>query len=179
MLRKYLKTSNIIFIVILGVLLYAPARARVQSWILSALGSPTTEENSVSLSPSQLDYTFYNLEGDSFNLLNFKGKPIFLNFWATWCGPCKAEMPSIIELVKKHKGSGEIFLLSHEEPQVLKNYLEKEGLALPIYYSKTIPKFVTSESIPLTYLIDKNGSIIIEKSGAADWSDAHILELLE
>ena len=179
MIRKYLKPGNILFIALLGILLYAPARIKVQSWIMSFIGSPNSMEQGIALKPSEMDYTFYNMEGDSFNLLNFRGKPMFLNFWATWCGPCKAELPSIAELVKAHSGNGEIFLISNENPKEIRKFITDQKLKLPIYFSPTIPSFVTTRSIPVTYLIDSLGTVVIHKNGASDWSDPHILELLK
>jgi thiol-disulfide isomerase/thioredoxin len=179
MIRKLFKPGNIFFVILLGFILYKPSRIKIQSWIMSSVGSPEVMNEPKVLSPSDMDFTFYNLEGDSFNLLNFKGEPIFLNFWATWCGPCMAEFPSIEKMVKGHKGNGEIFLISHEKPQVIRQFMEEKGMNLPIYYSTKVPRFVTSESIPLTYILDKEGKVVIEKTGAADWSDPHILELIK
>ncbi len=179
MIRKYLKPGNILFVALVGILLYAPARIKVQSWIMSLAGSPGTLEHSVALSPSDMDYTFYDMHGDSFNLLNYKGSPIFLNLWATWCGPCKAELPSIASLVQGHSGEGKIFLISNEKHEVVVDFLKKEKLDLPVFYSEYVPKFVTTQSIPVTYIIDREGKVLINKMGAADWSDPHILELLK
>lgn len=179
MIRKYLTVSNVIFLLLLGVLFYKPARLQVQAWVMDWMGSPAVLEESKNIAPEEMNFIFYNLEGDTFNLLDMRGKPMFINFWATWCGPCMAEMPSIEKLVKAHNGTGHIILLSHEKPEVLREYQKNRDVKLPIYYAKSVPSFVTSESIPLTFILDKDGNIVLEKSGSADWSDPHIAELLK
>lgn len=179
MIRKYLTVGNLIFLLLLGVLLYKPARVKVQSWMMDLIGSPPVSSTNKVLSPDQMNFIYYNLKGDSFNLLDLRGKPIFLNFWGTWCGPCMAEMPSIEKLVESHDGKGEIILLSHESQDVLIEYQRKSSVELPIYFAKNVPDFVETENIPLTFVIDTAGKVLIEKTGAADWSDPHISELLQ
>ncbi|MFN2444941.1 MAG: redoxin family protein [Vicinamibacterales bacterium] len=66
--------------------------------------------------PANLDFTFPDLEGKQVTLSDFKGKVILLNFWATWCGPCKAEIPGFVELQTKHKNDLVVIGLSVDDP---------------------------------------------------------------
>jgi thiol-disulfide isomerase/thioredoxin len=179
MLRKHLKGSNILFIVLLIIVLVPTTRYKVQAWIIQLMGSPEPMEEGIVISAAEMNFEYYNLKGDTFNLLDLRGKPLFINFWATWCGPCRVELPSIKRLVEKHQGDGQILLISNEDPALLNEFLGEDMADMPVYYSRFSPAFVNSNSIPLTYVIDSTGKVLIEKTGASDWDGESILNLLK
>ncbi len=119
------------------------------------------------------------MDGGTANFSEAKGKVIVLNFWATWCPPCVAEMPSFQKLYDDFGNEVEFYFVSQEEEGPLKRFLEKKGYDLPVYRSLSyIPEQLVSNSLPTTYVISKSGDIVVEKTGAADWNTEGFRQLL-
>jgi thiol-disulfide isomerase/thioredoxin len=108
------------------------------------------------------------------------GKPIFINFWATWCPPCIAEMPSIQKLYDKYEGRVDFYLISNEELSVMTKDFEKRGFNMPIYKlnGKVSEKFY-SRKIPSSFLISPEGKIVMQKHGAADWDGKKVFAIID
>ena len=103
-------------------------------------GSEKTLEGSVEASPSpsvvsaDYDWTIQSLDGQDFKMANAKGKVVFLNFWATWCSPCVAEMTSIQRLYEKLKDKEVVFVcISNEETSKVSRFVRRRGYTFPIY----------------------------------------------
>jgi thiol-disulfide isomerase/thioredoxin len=112
------------------------------------------------------------LDGKALSMADFKGKPVFLNFWATWCGPCVSEMASI-EKVSQQYGEKITFLaLSNESPQLIRNYLQKNTLTFHFARLDVSYLDVFVIALPTTLLIDAEGNIVEEIEGFRDWSSA-------
>jgi thiol-disulfide isomerase/thioredoxin len=113
-------------------------------------------------------------------LNNAKGKVILINFWATWCPPCIAEMPYLDGLYRDYKDKVVFLFVSNEDASTTQAFLNKKGYALtsikPISYS---PKLLETNSLPTTYLIDKKGGIVIKKTGSADWNSQSFRKTLD
>lgn len=112
-----------------------------------------------------------------------KGKVVFINFWATWCPPCRAEMPSIQTLYKKVGNSEDVvFMLVEidgERKKALK-FLEDENLDLPIYYPyDRIPGQWLGNSVPTTIILDKSGNVAARHEGMADYSRKAVVQFME
>lgn len=157
-------------------------------YIQQIIDPPLLEKpNSEDMPITKVDFTsnileFENLDGQSYTLKDFKGKVLFINYWATWCNPCLAEMPQMAELYKKYETNNEIaFLyLSKEEKQVIKDYLPKdENLQeLPLYKIITDDELFATRGIPTTFIVDKDGEIIVKDVGSALWNDSSVEDFL-
>ena len=117
---------------------------------------------------------FYTAEGTEVSLHDLKGKVVFLNFWATWCPPCLAEMPSINEL-HKHFGSNRdvVFIMVDVDGNSARSeaFLRKNGYDLPLALpSGNIPSELFKGTLPTTVILDKAGNIVMSHEGAADYS---------
>jgi len=129
------------------------------------------------------DFSLDGLSGRRVELKQFKGKVIFLTFWATWCGPCKEELPSIEALHRQFKGKDLAVLtisVDHEGAVPVEKYISKQGYT---FYVLTDPKgtlldLYGVERIPTTVLIDKKGRIIGKAIGPRDWKTSEAISLL-
>jgi len=129
------------------------------------------------------DFCLKNLNGKKVELKSFKGKVVFLNFWATWCGPCKGEMPSIEALYQKFKEKDFVFLsisVDYEGIKPVKEHIEKHRYTFPVLID---PKCETLDlyqvkGIPTTFIIDKKGRIIGKAIGPRDWKSQEVISLL-
>ena len=114
--------------------------------------------------------------GNTINTSDLKGKVVFMNFWASWCPPCRAEFPSIQKFYERYKHNpGVIFLTVNldEDPGVGEAYLKKEQFTVPFLVpAGAIPSVYFSGSLPTTVVLDKNGGIRLQHAGMADYSKA-------
>ena len=111
----------------------------------------------------------------------FKGQTAFLNFWATWCPPCIAEMPDIHDLYEKVKGENVAFVLISQDQNFdkAKNFLERKSYTFPIYQLiSPLPESFASQSIPTTFLISPEGKIIAKRIGMAKYDTEKFRSLL-
>ena len=126
---------------------------------------------------------FSDLENNIFTLQNFKGKNLFINYWATWCNPCLAEMPYMAELYENYKDEEDIIFLylSREKLETIKNYKPKdESLQqLPIYKIITDDEFFATSGIPTTFIINSGGEVIVKDLGSAFWNDESVFKLID
>lgn len=120
------------------------------------------------------------LDGTTTNFTEAEGEVIVLNFWATWCPPCVAEMPSFQKLYEDYGDRVAFYFVSQEEEAPLRRFLEKKGYTVPVYRSLTrMPERLVSNSLPTTYVISRSGEIVVDKTGAADWNTNEFRELLD
>ena len=125
---------------------------------------------------------FENLENESFRIQDFKDKILFINIWATWCNPCLAEMPSMVELYENYKDDEriEFLYLSREKMNVIKNFIPNdENLQkLPLYKITSDDEFFATKAIPTTFILNRQGVIVVEDVGSAYWNDRSVIEYL-
>ena len=117
------------------------------------------------------------------NLGGLKGKIVFLNFWATWCGPCKSEMPSMEALYSKYRDRGlEILAVnSGEKAPVVNEFITDYGFSFPVVLDidGSVSRTYGIQAIPTSYLIDRDGMIILRIVGSIDWNTPQIQAAIE
>ncbi|MDT0554711.1 TlpA family protein disulfide reductase [Patiriisocius hiemis] len=128
------------------------------------------------------DYTWELTSTDDkyTNLTSSKGNVIVINLWATWCPPCVAEMPAFQNLYDVYGENVDFYFVTNESKEVIDKFIKKNNYTFPVYISNSLPpSMLQSKSLPTTYIIDKKGSIVIEKTGAADWDNDSVKETLD
>lgn len=133
----------------------------------------TNTKNEVQELPEKLvdRIQLVDLDGNEIALASLKGKTIFLNFWATWCRPCLAEMPDIDKASKLLKDENFVFLAASDESlDKIKQFAAKSGFSFQIVHSKTSVFDLDISALPTTMVINTAGEIVYNEVGARDWS---------
>jgi thiol-disulfide isomerase/thioredoxin len=124
----------------------------------------------------KFDYNFSlrDINENKINVESLKGKTLFINVWATWCGPCRVEMPSIQSLydqVDHNKIAFIMLSLDQNDPyRKVRTYIQDQGFTFPVYFpASNLPSQLQVESIPATFVIDKEGKVVFREIGAANY----------
>lgn len=122
-----------------------------------------------------------DLDGREVSMSAFKGKPVFVTFWATWCRFCLTELPSIQKLHDSLQGEEVVFLMvSSEGSAQVKPFLEKHDYSFPVFLQEgALPSLYRTEGIPATFILDKEGKIARRQVGAMDWDNDEVRKLLK
>jgi len=174
--------NNLIFLVVIALLIIPQTRKPIQVFLNKglALFGPSIESENNRTTIALEDWQLQDLDGKVVNFKDLENKVIFLNFWATWCPPCIAEMGGIHELYNDYKDDVVFLLVSSEKKQIVQKFIEKKGYMFNSYSPLTnYPKDFDISSIPRTFLISKKGDIVIDKSGAANWNSSKVRAQIE
>ena len=194
MKKKWFTLSNIftgVFIVfILAMLLNPGLKATViQGMMKIGLFQPDmpkvtgNEKTTSSMSPDNKEVLFRNVDGTILDLSAQKNKVVFINFWATWCPPCIAEMPSINKLYQQFKDNENIlFVMVDVDNNFDKSntFMKRKGFTLPVYTpAGEIPAKYFSGTLPTTVILDKSGNIAFHHDGVADYSNSEVADFIK
>ena len=119
------------------------------------------------------DFTVYDLEGNAHKLSDFRGKPVLLNFWASWCGPCQMEMPDFQEFYETYGEEVHFVIVNltdgrQETVESASEFIAEKGYTFPVYYDTDIDaamKYGVS-AVPVSYFIDAEGCFVAWAQGA-------------
>jgi thiol-disulfide isomerase/thioredoxin len=162
-------------------------------WIVlavSASAAPVTAEEirQIGLQPlkqrlESIDFELQDLSGVKRRLSDYRGKVVFLNFWATWCGPCRFEMPSMEKLYRHYKDKGlEIVAVNlQEDLGSVQSFVEEYDLSFPVFLDTTgrIGATYGARSIPTTYIVDRDGFVLAGTIGTREWDSEEHLRFFE
>jgi thiol-disulfide isomerase/thioredoxin len=128
------------------------------------------------------DFTLPTLDGGSITLSDLKGKVVLINFWTTWCPPCREEMPSLERLYRHFKYEDFTLLAVDimENPETIKTFVKEFNLSFPILLDKTgdVSVKYAANAIPTTYIIDKEGKTAGKAIGPRKWDGDHAKDLI-
>ena len=155
-----------------------PAGASELETILGSLGFQTPTEDL-----QAIDFNLKDLAGRPSSLSAYRGKVVFLNFWATWCGPCRAEIPSMERLYTelKDEGLAIVAVNSQEPPEQVSAFVEETGMSFPVLLDSTgkVGAAYGVRAIPTTYIIDPQGAIRGRMVGTRDWYSPQIISAVK
>ena len=142
----------------------------------------TTDSNMASANVLLPSFSIQDINGDVVNLQSLKGKKLFVNLWASWCGPCKREIPSIEKLSQSVDNSKVQFLLISldDKFEFAKKYFSSKGYKLPIYYpTENPPALFNVQGIPATFIFNENGELIKRVDGSENYDTKEYKTLLQ
>jgi thiol-disulfide isomerase/thioredoxin len=178
-----------IFIGIFFLLKVTGVGAQISMFTQTALlkaGVMDVEPKNTAPAKESFDYNFSvkDLDGKKLAMKDLKGKVIFINLWATWCGPCRVEMPSIQNLynaVDKEKIAFVILSLDHEKQQKkIVQFINDKDFTFPVYQPATpLPKLLRVNTIPTTFIISPDGKVATQKTGMANYDTEEMRDYLK
>ncbi len=151
--------------------------------------SPSASTPAASAAKGQLignpapDFTLTNMTGQKVSLSQYRGKVVVLNFWATWCPPCREEMPSMEALYRKYKDQGLVMLavnVDESGESAVKKFLQKTPYSFPILLdSENVAQNTYGVfRFPESFIIDREGVIVEKIIGGRDWTSAGASKML-
>jgi thiol-disulfide isomerase/thioredoxin len=179
-----MKIKSIAFLGIMAVLFAACSNTvkdknpDTDSSLTKTVNTPTA--NVANKAPQMLpSFQVTSTDGKTINLADLKGKKVFVNLWATWCPPCRAEIPSIEKLSKKTPNVLYVMLSLDQNFDLAKAYAKKNKIHLPVYYpAGNLPDMFNTEGIPATFIFNENGELIKANMGAEDYDTPTYLQML-
>jgi thiol-disulfide isomerase/thioredoxin len=186
--RQFIRKNGFSIFMGIGVvvLLVSPD---AKSWLLRQLmitgifNANMHKESFNEASQSAIDFNFEDGKGNIQNTSSLRGKVVFINFWASWCPPCRAELPSIETLYSKFENNANVFFLiinEDNEPLVAKEYLKKEKFSVPFYRTKSrVPATIYTGTLPTTVVLDKTGKIRYRNEGFANYASEKFIQQIE
>lgn len=129
-------------------------------------------------------FTVRNLKGNLDSLANYKGQVVLLNLWATWCGPCRIEMPALENLYRRFRSEGMTILavsLDVGNDQGVKDFVEEYKLSFPVLIDSDgdVERLYPSFTIPSTFVIDRRGRVVFKVDGAKNWESEETFRAVE
>lgn len=189
-MKKYLNKNNIITILmmllIISMFVFPEVKANmIQGLMKFGIFQPTISSNPEAniVSNSNNGIKFRNQKGEIVSLSSLKGKVIFINFWATWCPPCIAEMPSINQLQEKYRGNSKMVILMVDvdsKPEKSTKFMQRKNFNLEVYTpASAIPNSFLESNIPTTVILNKNGEIVFKHEGGADYTNSEFINFVD
>lgn len=133
------------------------------------------------------DWTLQSLEGEPVSLASLKGKVVFLNFWASWCAPCREEMPSMEELARKYQGRDLVMIAATQDDDMgaldgfLKRFMPEGRPVMRIVRDPggEMAKAYGTQLLPETYIINREGRVVARFVNKYDWMRPEVDRLIE
>lgn len=121
--------------------------------------------------------TLRNVQGQPFSFQDFRGKVVLLNFWATWCVPCRQEMPAMEQLYEAYRDRGLVVVAVNfrESTREVRSFIEELRLTFPMALDGdgVLSRRLAVRGLPVTYLLDREGRILWKAIGSREWDGAH------
>lgn len=179
--------GNALTIILAGFALLIIFNPNAKAWVLQKLAGiglfkAEIEKEGIQNQPETASFSFTDESGTIGTTADLKGKVVFINFWASWCPPCVAEMPSMEALYRKFEKDDRIVFLfmNEDDKQKAKDFLEKHKYTIPLLSrSGPVPDEIFSGTLPTTIVIDKEGKIVLKHEGMAKYDSDEFIQQLK
>lgn len=165
--------------------LYNSLSSQVETQTLAGENVPTegtstsqeaaADENGEDEDYTAPDFTVVDGDGSQVHLSDYLGTPVVLNFWASWCSPCKSEMPEFDEAAAKYEGQVQFMMVnltdgSQETVESAQSFIDSQGYTFPVFYDTEYSAAYAygTSSIPMTFFVDSDGNLVTYARGAID-----------
>ncbi|WP_312075508.1 TlpA disulfide reductase family protein [Chryseobacterium sp.] len=175
-MKKYIGYI-VVLVILAGIFIIPGAKDKLQETFFPI----ATIEKAVHVAPEDYDIDLKGINTASTNLKNFKDKPLFLNFWGTWCPPCRKEWPSIQKLYDGRKDHVDFVLIAmNDQEDAVRKFLKENNYNVPVYIAQSpISEKILPKVFPTTFLLDKNGRIIIKEDAATNWDAESVHQFID
>jgi thiol-disulfide isomerase/thioredoxin len=164
-------------------LLFIAALVSIALYLITSFSNRPDAESNPNKGDFDYNFTLKDIRGTVIDFNQYRNKVVFINLWATWCGPCRSEMPGINNLYQK-TGTDDIafVMLSVDRPgdvSKVKAYVERNAYTFPVFIpDQSLPEQLNVRAIPATFIIDKQGKIHKSQMGAANYDTPDYIKLL-
>ncbi|MGN6803363.1 MAG: TlpA family protein disulfide reductase [Ginsengibacter sp.] len=171
-----------------AVILFFLFNAGAKSWLLQRIMSTglfnakiKTEQTANNDSPAP-SFSVTGSNGKIITADSLKGKVVLINFWASWCPPCRAEMPSLNKLYNDLKNDDHfVFLFINEDEHIenARKFISKNNYSIPLYFRLNVPTEIFNGTLPTTLVLDKQGKIVLKHEGIASYDSESFINQLK
>lgn len=188
--KKSLKRELIEWAIFLGAIailymtgLHTEVIGGIQRLVLkTGIIRPEITAEDENLPDASYNFSLVDPEGQVVPFDQFKDKVVFINFWATWCPPCIAEMPDIQQLYEEVNSKDIVFaMISLDDSMVkAKEFIQKKGFTFPVYQlNAALPQVYASQSIPTTFVLSPEGKVVSKHKGMANYNNKKFRNFLK
>ncbi len=173
--------SNALFVILLILFFIPNTRGMMQIFLTRIFSfSPGVVHVEERKQVATYDWKLHGVNTESINFAAAKNKVVLINYWATWCAPCIAEMPSLQKLYNDYQEKVVFLFVTNEVDEDISKFMNAKKYNYPVYRSLSEhPKPFINSPIPQTYLLDKKGNIVIDKTNAANWNSDKVRETID
>lgn len=169
---NYIMRKNLIILTVFSILLSVSSVSAVAPWEIEDL-----------MGKEMPSFSLMDMSGKTVSQDTFRGKVLLINFWATWCAPCKVEMPSLNNLFRRLRDRGLMVLAISvdDSDEAVHKFLKETPLDFPVLRDPQIDVSMKYKvyAYPTTFLVDKRGLIKKNYMGESDWLDDEIVKIIE
>lgn len=172
---------DFLFLALVISMLIPATRKEVSAFIVrQTLISPRQSSKIEYLSDKDWNVKIIEDGSKLFDLEELKGKPIFINYWASWCPPCIAEMPSVQNLYDNYKDKVHFIFINNENPSVVEEFMKKNNYSLPTHnFMGGVTELFEISTLPTTIIINPQGRKVMQKTGAAKWDSNKMFTMFD
>lgn len=173
---KYLLSSILVLAIFIGC-----NNSNAEESTVSTPVQPATTQTVAPAVPMLPSFLIVNASNQVIDLSQFKGKKVFVNLWATWCLPCRAEIPSIEKLSAKTDKNKAVFIMLSLDDNFdkAKTFATKNNMTLPVYFpAGNLPQLFSVQGIPATFVFNEKGELVHRLDGSADYDTKQFFDML-
>lgn len=182
MLKKIIIPLILIFLAVALFFFLKPATQQIDSTSQSLNSETSPLLTTLNPAIAAPDFTLTDMDGETHSLASYKGKPVIINFWATWCPPCRAELPSMNRAWKKIKDEGIEMLAVNvgEDEDTIFAFMGNYPIDFTVLLDES-GKIINNwpiKGLPTTFVLDKDGKLVYRAIGGREWDSDTLLDMV-